>query len=173
MIVVTCGLVFAPVSYVGAGLSTQAGSSGWQPLGLVYESNMINAPTLVGDSAGIIHLIWTGHTLGQPDDSPEVVLYARWDGSGWIGETDVQAATTGAAWTEAVVGTDSILHLIWTDEQQLYYSQAPTWSAMDPRSWSQRQLISDHLRVFTPGDIEITAVGDLHAVFAASDQGAV
>lgn len=72
----------------------------------------------------------------------------------------------------AISNKDDFIHLIWVDTGglgNLYYSGAPLYNAMDPRSWSQPRLIEENVH---DGAIQVDRDGFVHIVYASADSTA-
>ena len=132
-------------------------------------------PAIVADSLGYVHVLWSEDLAGEPfeqTDNPETgnsIFYRRWDGISWTSPVDILAVPDEgvAAFVAVDVDRDHQLHVIWTGQDNFYYSSAPAWEAESAHAWSQPVVVaSNSARSRWESDIVADTAGNLHILYA-------
>lgn len=104
----------------------------WSPaVVLDSETEGVNDPTLIGDSSGRMHALWS-----RENDSG--IAYAQWDGSQWTqAQTMVNSPGGAPEGMTAIVTPDGLLAAAWGDPTAggLFYSLATAAQASEEASW--------------------------------------
>jgi hypothetical protein len=133
----------------------QSGSDLWKPAIKITEQNESESEmTLDADSYGRLHFFWS------PLDTP-VIYYSRWDGVAWTYPIDVISREETRA-PAMIIDHKNIVHLIWNQTQQIYYSNAPIELANQPKAWSPPVAVANG---FTHSQILIDAQDNLYIVY--------
>lgn len=138
-----CRVIFAfslamlSTSFASSVLQAQPPDDQWSEPLRVGESGAF--PTMVVDSAGRLHLMWTANVTGQEIAGwGDTLFYARLDGRGWSEPVDVLVAPAGSAadFPEIVLGTDGKLHAFWRMGNRILHNWASISNAESARSWT-------------------------------------
>lgn len=145
--IVLLGIAAALSALIVASSLVHAQTPGrWLPPEQIYQtSGFIDAPKLVADNYGTVHLFWreSPESVGGVASGPELVYYARANGGFWSQPVDVVAMSLAASPAAAVDG-DGIMNLIWRGPNAtLYYASAPVAEATNVRAWSPVEAVAD------------------------------
>ena len=98
----------------------------------IFESQQNpSEPVLVADQTGVLHLFWSPFTT----DGDNSIYYARWDGEIWSNPVDIIAGEQIHSPTVAI-DPQGIIHMVYTDPTNVYYTQAEVAQAGSARAWS-------------------------------------
>jgi len=132
-------------------------------------------PAIVTDGYGFVHVFWSedvGGVARQAGDLGGVgnsILHTRWDGTDWTSPMDV-LFVPGEGIAEFVsVRADSVnrLHAVWTGQQNIYYSTAPSFEAHSARAWSVPVVVAtDSARTRWESDVAVDTAESIYVVYA-------
>lgn len=126
-------------------------------------------PELAADASGELHAFWEDDYEG---DKPLIwgtgIFYAEWDGSGWSRPVDVLMSPGSFRWfahiPAAAADPSGNLHVVWTNNSDLFYSHAPASTAQDSRSWSTPKIIPGSEDPYF-SDIAVDIQGTIHVAW--------
>jgi Neuraminidase (sialidase) len=142
----------------------------WSPPSQIpTNGDTISRNTVISDEYGYVHLFWFE---AGGDDTRVRIMYSRYDGQIWTTPNDVFAASLMAISGDlsAYIDLDGILHLVWTDTINMYYSFVPVQDSISAWNWSRPVTINTSAQeIRIKGDKD----GILHIVYASnvSDAG--
>lgn len=163
--------------------AAQSGSITWSvPINLSNTPQDSTHPAIVADSLGYVHVFWTEDIGGDPVqagrslDTGNSIMYSVWDGKSWSQPVDILGLPDEpiADFVAVKVDKHNILHLIWTGQSNIHYSNAPAWQAGSAHAWQTPKVIAtDSARSRWGWDIVADANNDIHIVYATggSDAG--
>lgn len=148
--------------------TSSLGSTNWSIPTKLFEvdgTQQIQWPIIISDDYGNVHLFWTV----QDRDSNELslIFYARKNTYGWTTPVDVVAADVARA-PSATIGKDDQIHLIWSGQNGIMYSQAPLQAAEFFRNWSEPLLLTEANP--NPG-ITSSPSGSIHMAAGVKNEG--
>jgi len=151
------------------------------PLNLSNTPQLSTHPAIVADDYGYVHVFWSEEVGGrerQLDDfggEGNTIFHTRWDGASWTPPIDILfvPGEQVAEFVDVDVGPDNRLHVVWTGQENFYYSNASSWEAGSAHAWREPAVIaSDSARSRIESSIVVDANGDLHIVYATRGDGA-
>ena len=124
---------------------------GWsEPLNLSNSLSSSNAPAIVGDPYGSVHVFWSENMGGG--ENPEVealqsgnsIYYRRLKDEVWSEPTDIFHGGENSRLEEpyAVVDESGLLHLTWIQNGTLQYSYVAAWDTERVRNWAPPVVIN-------------------------------
>lgn len=135
-------------------------------------------PWLISDESGALHLFWVDdvggvHESGRPQ-SVNTIMYRFWRDGVWSEPRDVLVSPGGdyAAAPVAAIDRSGVLHVVWSSNNGIYYSNADSRFAANPHAW--RTVVRLALR--GPSDIYPAAIAvdpedHIHVVVASPEGG--
>ncbi len=162
------------------GLSVQHVAAQPQPLIWSEPMNLSNSPslpsslpTVAADQWGNVHVFWLELDPNRVSDSENVrgdaIFYRQYDGQAWSQPLDIFATQDGSIfeYPDVAVDNQGFLHLIWSSENGLLYSQAHiSNAAASARAWNPPYILAEQAPIERP-QIVIDNTGRLHVVYAA------
>ena len=151
------------------------------PLNLSNTSQLSTHPAIVTDGYGYVHVFWSeeaGGPIREPGDlggAGNTIYYTRWDGAIWTPPVDILFVPGDqvAEFVDVDVGPDNRLYIVWTGQENFYYSDALSWEAESAHAWRTPVVIaSGSARSRLESSIVADANGDLHIVYATRGDGA-
>lgn len=144
--------------------------SAWSKPVILYQTDGIASyPQALADTAGDVHLLFAYHENKTSDMSaPSALMYMRLHQGTWSDPVDVLVSPDSpwANFPAITLDPSGMLHVIWQSGTGLsYHSRAHVTAAGSARGWTQPQLVVREIGL--GGDIEATAAGALHIVYAA------
>ncbi len=144
----------------------------WSAIATVIDPrDRVEQPTIITDANGILHAAWSNGATGQ-------VLYSRTFGrdavseDSWLPEIALPAVGDVGGWPSLALGTDQMLHAIYTvplnENRGVYH----TSSVDQGLNWSEPTLVfdaaADNWQMVRNTDLRVDRNGRLHAVWAHS-----
>lgn len=133
------------------------------------------SPTIVADSTGRVHVMWTANVSGQEITGwGDSLLYSSNDGDEWSTPNDVLAAPSGmmADSPDLMIGGDGNLHVIWRQGTNVVHSLAPLLEARQPQKWITSAPIVSAPIGARPCNAVSDTDGLFHLVCSVSTSGA-
>jgi hypothetical protein len=161
----------------------QEGPISWsKPLDLSNTPRGSGHPAVITDGYGYVHVFWSEDMDGRlmrPQDalpSGNSLLYSRWDGESWTEPNDILSVPndTLADFVSVTIDSNNRLHVVWSGQQNIYYSSAPSWQAHSAQAWSKPVILSENsARSSYMNSIAAdNTSGDLHVAYATRGQEA-
>ena len=128
-------------------------------------------PVILGDAQGRLHVFWIG--WDEPgtidDDSPRSIHYTRLENGHWTQPNSILVSQNDLVFDDPAVDIDQngILHFVWSDGVQLYYSQAYGGVAESAKSWSEPIVIANPAN---ESSLKIDSKGIIHVVYTTHDR---
>ena len=123
-------------------LSAQGTLLAWStPQRIVQVDGTINDLVVLGDAAGVVHVFFTELPQSGEDIGIE---YMKLDKGKWSEPNTIMLESTTAPIRSlrVVIDKSQILHLLWVDQEQIYYSSASAATAGSAQAWSAPQVIT-------------------------------
>jgi hypothetical protein len=165
---IALALLVACLLWPVSSYAQQADNTWGQPVDATLGSTaqMGSFDLLLCDPYQNTYLLWA-----EQSDSGAAV-YLRTDANGsWSAGRDIIAAPGAVIFNlaAAISQSDDTLHLIWSDQYlrgNLYYSQAPLYTAEQPSAWSTPQLLG---QAVDWSSIKTDSTGTVHVVYGTTD----
>jgi hypothetical protein len=130
---------------------------------------------IVADVYGRVHVFWSEEVDGppmQPREAPHsgnTIYHKVWDGTSWTKANDVLFVPDDpiAEFVSATTGPDNMLHVVWTGQSNIYYSNAPAFQATSAQAWAKPEIVAaDSARSAWESSVAIDSVGNVHIAYA-------
>lgn len=156
----------------GWGGAASAQATGWsEPVRL--STNTISAwfPDVAVDDRGRAHIVWHG-SRKEDEDVLDLLMYSTWDGETYSEPNDVIFTGTGGWTIRPAIAADErgMLHLVYRDGTDIYYSRAPADAAWSASSWRTPYLISGGNSAYY-SDVAVDSEGVIHIVWNEQPSG--
>lgn len=151
------------------------------PRNLSNTPQLSTHPAIIADDYGYVHIFWSEEVNGpvrRPGDlggDGNSILYTRWDGVGWTPPVDILfvPGEPVAEFIAVDLDSENRLHVVWTGQDNFYYSNALSWKAESAHAWRMPVVIaSGSARSRTESSIIADANDVLHIVYATRGDGA-
>lgn len=173
-------LLLVPLPALAQGQAPRVAS--WsEPVNISQSIGDSSDPTIVADSTGAVHLLWS-EKFGEETDGQgqrihgNTLMYSRWDNGMWSTPIDVLVSPDGGEVWQPVAATDKFggLHVIWASMPggKLYYSHAVAEQASSAQGWvAPIQLYSGLPTATLPGGLAVNSQGTVHVIATSRDPG--
>ncbi len=151
------------------------------PINLSQSLESSSHPDIIADDYGNVHVFWSeeigGDIIGVDEQirSGNTILYTRWDGNRWLPPNDLFFVPneSTAEYISSFLDSENNIHLVWTGQNNLYYSVAPSEKAELATAWSIPVVLTDNIaRTRYESDVVVDKDGAIHVVFATRDEDA-
>lgn len=133
----------------------------WTIIKLSGGAASAGEPTIAADSQGGIHVFWSERS---EDSNTTMLQYARKSDGIWsLNDIFVGHSRT----PDAAVSDDGMVHLVWAQDNQLMYSQAPIQAGMSATTWAIPSTLADD-SAYNPR-LRIDRSGILHLAYSVLD----
>lgn len=140
------------------------------PIAISSASEQSAQPTLAVDTAGTVHVFWSGRRIDHKSE-PRAILYAHYVSGQWTEPVDLMTSPnrSDAQFPRTLVDRAGRLHLFWSGQETgpfgpLYHSWAPVDEAGSLRAWQSPVKLADGTY---QSDVALDPQGRLHLVYAS------
>ncbi len=143
--------------------------------------DLSNTPTsstyaaIVADGYGNVHVFWSEEVDGptmQSNEAPRdgnTIFVKTWNGTSWTVANDVLFVPDDniAEFVSATVGPDNTLHVVWTGQSNIYYSNAPALQAGSAHAWAKPEIVApESARSAWESSVVTDAADNVHIAYA-------
>lgn len=159
-------------------IAAQTGGVWTSPANISESSGSSLWPWLVADASGVVHLFWAEDVEGYFERSrPQAgnaIMYRRWRDGQWEEPRDVLVSPGDDYVSAPVAAIDShgVLHIVWSCNQGIYYSNVDSRVAENPRAWIPltRLALQGPSDIY-PATIAVDQNDVIHVLYATRQAG--
>jgi hypothetical protein len=144
------------------------------PINLSNDLETSRYAAIVADNSGTIHVVWLSTEPAGSEENKSAFLYMHKSGMNWSVPVDIffSDGNAGLSPPRMVIDQENNLHIVWKENAQIWYSQAPAVGAGSAANWKTPVIIGFRANNMVDPDIAVDHSGNLSIIFAiGSGQG--